>query len=741
MNTSSTNPAYSSWTSSKNFVTQSSSVKAEMEKIQSQLNENQSSENYDSSMQNRDSSSIANDILDSNSGQESDIVAPSSPKSGGTAITVVIRVRPPNNTEKNGPPGQLIRVVDEKCLVFDPPGERQQKQSFISSSRDRSKDISFGFDKIFDEDATQEDVFDMVKNTVFQEEGGLLDGYNCTVFAYGATGSGKTFSMAGTQENPGIMARSVEYIFQSIQNQTGRSAKICISYMEIYNEVIRDLLQPSDAKGKELKIVDDPQKGIIVTGLSHRYPTTTAEVLELIQIGNANRTQAPTEANANSSRSHAILQIIVENCDDVPGLTTVSKVGKLSLIDLAGSERATTNTGVRLRETAKINCSLLALGNCITALCNGSSHIPFRQSKLTRLLMDSLGGNCKTIYLSCISPSYMTYEDTFNTLQYANKAKNIKINIKKNTVNVKAHVAEYQQMIEKLRDQVHTLQSRAVNLPLVTNYGRTCDQLLEIQKHKITSLLNKSFPKSDASIQEKYEAVRKIPAVEFQRKCAQRVAAYTQESLKTRPTDETQKKWLEREQQIRQLNLEIYGLRLTAELYQSQLDIQSQLIDEISKQRANPTIPKKVPKIEIPEQKLESDASHNNNIMLSENSGLLSSDVDSNVASIPSILDSVRLLTDDFVSDSLNESESYKPKQNRFGARPISARRRTDNSIGGMQNNADADNMSIYSSASMMSSDGSALKKKKSINIREQFQILKAQKEKLRQSVTSRGLI
>lgn len=656
------------------------------------------------------------DVYDSMSVKESESTAPSSPSSGGTAITVVVRVRPPNSNEKNGPPGQLVRVVDEKCLVFDPPGERQQKQSFISSSRDRSKDISFGFDKIFDEDATQEDVFDMVKNTVFKEEGGLLDGYNCTVFAYGATGSGKTFSMAGTPENPGIMARSVEYIFQSIQNQTGRKAKICISYMEIYNEIIRDLLQPND-KSKELKIVDDPQNGIIVTGLSHSYPNNTAEVLELIQIGNANRTQAPTEANANSSRSHAILQILVENCDDVPGLSTVSKVGKLSLIDLAGSERATSNTGVRLRETAKINCSLLALGNCITALCNGSSHIPFRQSKLTRLLMDSLGGNCKTIYLSCISPSYMTYEDTFNTLQYANKAKNIKTNIKKNTVNVKAHVAEYQQMIEKLRDQVHTLQSQAVNVPLISNYGRTCDQLLEIQKHKITSLLNKCFPKPDANLEEKYEAIRKMPAVEFQRKCAQRVAAYNQESLKTRPTDETQKKWLEKEQQIRQVTLEIYGLRLAAELYQSQLDIQAQLIDEISKQRqntANSAIPQKIPQIPIE----------------SEPEAVMSSDMDSNPSSMPSILDSVRLLTDEFSSESQMESESYKPRAlNRFSARPISARRRTEN-------NPDSDNRSVVSSISSESS-----LKKKSINIREQFQILKAQKERLRQTAASKGFI
>lgn len=506
-------------------------------------------------------------------------------QSGGTSITVVVRVRPANDREKNAQQGSLIKTIDDRFLVFDPPGERAQKQSFISSRGNRAKNISFGFDKIFDETATQSDVFDIVKGIIFQENGGLLDGFNCTVLAYGASGSGKTFSMAGTQENPGLMSRSVEHIFQSIKVRTGRAAKIRMSYLEIYNENIRDLLNPNDSKGKELKIVDDPEHGITVTGLSHCYPTNTDEVLRLVQIGNANRTQAPTEANPFSSRSHAILQIIVENFDDVPGMSTTSQIGKLSLIDLAGSERATANSGVRLRETAKINCSLLALGNCITALCNGSSHIPFRQSKLTRLLMDSLGGNCKTICLSCISPSYATYEDTFNTLQYANKAKNIKTNVKKNTVNVKAHVAEYQVMIEKLRNQVQELQQTAVNIPLITAFGRTCDTILQTQRQKIQSLLSSSLPPSGEDLQTRFDSLSLNKPADFTRKIMHRVNAFLQEAHKNRPMVQEQKKWLDQEQQLRALKLEKIALAAANELYQAQVSVQREMIQSLSMRR------------------------------------------------------------------------------------------------------------------------------------------------------------
>ena len=170
--------------------------------------------------------------------------------------------------------------------------------------------------------------------------------------------------------------------------------------------------------------------------------------------------------NEASSRSHAVLQITVENKDRAHGVSSEINVAKLSLIDLAGSERAAAshNRGIRLLEGANINRSLLALGNCINALCDQSAknpnkqlHIPYRDSKLTRLLKDSLGGNCRTVMIANVSPSYMCYEDTINTLKYANRAKEIKTAVKRNVLNVDYHISNYRRIIENLREEIQQL--------------------------------------------------------------------------------------------------------------------------------------------------------------------------------------------------------------------------------------------------------------------------------------------
>ena len=500
----------------------------------------------------------------------------------GTAITVVVRIRPQNARELAVSHGNLIHVLDDKVLVFDPPGERVHKQTFINNSQGRSKNLSFGFDRVFGQESSQDDVFEVVKSTIFQEKGGLLDGFNCTVFAYGATGSGKTFTMAGTKENPGIMSRSVQYIFEAIDARMGRNAKIRLSYLEIYNEEIRDLLNPVDDrnKEKELKIVDDPVEGITVTGLSYAYPKDTYEVLKLVHIGNSRRTQAQTDANPVSSRSHAILQIVVENCDDVPGTHTISRIGKLSLIDLAGSERATQNTGARLRETTKINGSLLALSNCINMLCKGSSYIPFRQSKLTRLLKDSLGGNCKTICLSCISSSYLTYDDTYNTLQYANKAKNIKTNVLRNTLDVKAHINEYQQMIEKLRSQVKTLQTQTINVGAIESYKRSLEDPFFQQRMMIDNLISQYRIPMESNAKEQIAAIEKTNSLDIKHKCSQRVASFTSEAVKRRPIDNSMIRWFEQEHKIKSLELENYALKGCSKMFETQILVLQKIIQD-----------------------------------------------------------------------------------------------------------------------------------------------------------------
>jgi len=280
-----------------------------------------------------------------------------------------------------------------------------------------------------------------------------MAGYNATVFAYGATGAGKTYTMLGTEEQPGLMMLSIEELFRQIEEQSDeRDYKLRVSYIEVYNEVLKDLL---NGKNDSLDLREDNVKGVCVAGVMEIMTTNTAEIMDHIRVGNRNRTKEFTQANDASSRSHAVLQITVEHKEKAHGINAEINVAKLSLIDLAGSERAanTKNSGLRLQEGANINRSLLSLGNCINALCEqakgGSkqSHIPYRDSKLTRLLKDSLGGNCRTVMIANISPAFPAYEDTLNTLKYADRAKQIKTIVKRNVLNVQFHISNYTKII------------------------------------------------------------------------------------------------------------------------------------------------------------------------------------------------------------------------------------------------------------------------------------------------------
>ena len=204
---------------------------------------------------------------------------------------------------------------------------------------------------------------------------------------------------------------------------------VSLSYLEVYNENIRDLLDPCSNKNS-LELRED-ENGVIVHGLSSHSPLNAEEVLEMMMQGNERRMRAPTEANAVSSRSHAVLQVKIRQRAKITGMNTSWISATLSIIDLAGSERAsvTKNRGERLLEGANINRSLLALGNCINALASSSGnkkqHIPYRDSKLTRLLKFSLSGNCKVVMIANVSPSPIHAEETHNTLKYANRAKNV----------------------------------------------------------------------------------------------------------------------------------------------------------------------------------------------------------------------------------------------------------------------------------------------------------------------------
>ncbi|ELW48939.1 Kinesin-like protein KIF18A [Tupaia chinensis] len=348
-------------------------------------------------------------------------------------MKVVVRVRPENTKEKAAGFQKVVHVVDKHILVFDP---KQEEVSFFhgkkTMNRDimkrQNKDLKFVFDAVFDETSTQLEVFEHTTKPILRS---FLNGYNCTVLAYGATGAGKTHTMLGSAAEPGVMYLTMLNLYKSMDEI--KEEKVCstaVSYLEVYNEQIRDLLVNSGP----LAVREDAQKGVVVQGLTLHQPKSSEEILQLLDNGNKNRTQHPTDINATSSRSHAVFQIYLRQQDKTASINQNVRIAKMSLIDLAGSERAsTTNTkGARFVEGTNINKSLLALGNVINALADTkrkNQHIPYRNSKLTRLLKDSLGGNCQTIMIAAVSPSSVFYDDTYNTLKYANRAKDIKSSI------------------------------------------------------------------------------------------------------------------------------------------------------------------------------------------------------------------------------------------------------------------------------------------------------------------------
>jgi len=325
----------------------------------------------------------------------------------------------------------------------------------------RSKDQTFGFDRVFDENTTQGDVYESTTRGLLDS---VLDGYNATVFAYGATGCGKTHTITGTAQQPGIIFLTMQELFEKITERSDeKQTEVSLSYLEIYNETIRDLLVPGGSK-QGLMLREDANQAVSVAGLSSHHPHDVQEVMDMIVKGNEFRTISPTEANATSSRSHAVLQINVAQKDRNADVNEPHTMATLSIIDLAGSERAsaTKNRGERLTEGANINKSLLALGSCINALCDArkKNHVPYRNSKLTRLLKFSLGGNCKTVMIVCVSPSSAHFDETQNTLRYANRAKNIQTKVTRNVYNVNRHVKDFLVKIDEQMALINELKAQ-----------------------------------------------------------------------------------------------------------------------------------------------------------------------------------------------------------------------------------------------------------------------------------------
>jgi hypothetical protein len=308
------------------------------------------------------------------------------------------------------------------------------------------KDKTFNFDRVIPEDADQSDVYAAVQSLGTK----FLEGFNATILAYGQTGAGKTYTMGSnfsTREEStenGIIPRLVEDILANIEGMSATtSCRLSISYLEIYNEHIKDLLLRGEAPAKGYQLQKDEHGNYVVAGLTEVAVSSLDDVAKCLEHGARLRSTASTQMNAHSSRSHAVITLRLDqeplglsddsevgtadaagdapNTGDAEGPTALKKTSLFRLVDLAGSERAkkTGAEGDRLREANNINQSLSTLGKCITALAAKERHIPFRDSKLTQLLMNSLGGNSATLMIACVSPADTNFEETLQTLRYA----------------------------------------------------------------------------------------------------------------------------------------------------------------------------------------------------------------------------------------------------------------------------------------------------------------------------------
>lgn len=429
---------------------------------------------------------------------------------------VVIRIRPPLPRELNGDmPFQSIFKVGNsirEVVISDKQDEEGQLMTTYGAHR-------FTFDHVYDQFSTQKQVY---RTTARPAVLSTLKGYNATILAYGQTGTGKTYTMEGfnNNESRGIIPRAVEEIFGYIMNNANPSARFLVraSYLQIYNDVISDLLKPERT---HLPIREDKKKGVFVEGLSEWVVRSPKEVYGLIQRGTALRVTGSTRMNSTSSRSHALFIIIIEqneiskdrnNRPKAPGQKErrMFRVGKLNLVDLAGSERVRLSgaVGQRLEESKKINKSLSALGNVISALTEKKfrGHIPYRDSKLTRILEDSLGGNCKTTMMAMISPALMSFNESLSTLKFANRAKNIKNNALINEdLDEKTLLRRYEKELKRLR---HELQTRNKNVVDKRKLIEVEEQRRRAEQDKLQALI--SMERLSQSLMTEKEAKKRL---------------------------------------------------------------------------------------------------------------------------------------------------------------------------------------------------------------------------------------
>ncbi|XP_015581587.2 kinesin-like protein KIN-5C [Ricinus communis] len=470
-------------------------------------------------------------------------------KEKGVNVQVLLRCRPFSDEELRNNAPQVVTCNDY-----------QREVSVSQSIAGKHIDRVFTFDKVFGPSAQQKDLYEQAVVPIVNE---VLEGFNCTIFAYGQTGTGKTYTMEGeckrAKSGPngelppeaGVIPRAVKQIFDTLESQNAEYS-VKVTFLELYNEEITDLLAPDEIskvvleekQKKQLPLMEDGKGGVLVRGLEEEIVTSASEIFTLLERGSAKRRTAETLLNKQSSRSHSLFSITIHIKEATPEGEELIKCGKLNLVDLAGSEnisRSGAREG-RAREAGEINKSLLTLGRVINALVEHLGHIPYRDSKLTRLLRDSLGGRTKTCIIATVSPAVHCLEETLSTLDYAHRAKNIKNKPEVNQKMMKSTlIKDLYGEIERLKSEVYAAREKnGVYIPKDRYYQEEserkamADQIEQmggtIENHQ--KQMEELQVRYDAQVQQCSDLSRKLDATEKDLSQTCKLLTNTEDELK-----------------------------------------------------------------------------------------------------------------------------------------------------------------------------------------------------------------
>ncbi|OIT08625.1 PREDICTED: kinesin-like protein KIN-5D isoform X2 [Nicotiana attenuata] len=435
----------------------------------------------------------------------------------GVNVKVILRCRPPNEDEMKVKGPSVISCNDLR---------KEVTANLNTATKQLNK--TFVFDKVCGPSSQQKDFYDHSVAPLVNE---ALEGYTCTIFAYGQTGTGKTYTMEGEaikekngefHKNAGVIPRAVQQIFDILECQKAEYT-MKVAYIEIYNEEITDLLSlDEESKSieekprKPLALMEDGKGAVFIRGLEEVAVSTADEIYKILEKGSVNKHTAETLLNKQSNRSHSIFSITLQVKECTPEGLELIKCGKLNLVDLAGSEnilRSGAKEG-RAREAGEINKSLLTLGRVINALVDHSGHVPYRDSKLTRLLRDSLGGKTKTCIIATVSPSIQCLEETLSTLEYANRAKQIKNRPEVNRkVTKSALITDLYVEMDRLKQELHaTREKNGIYIPQDRYLSEEAAHKAIVERLKFTEHDLESKNKKLRELQDLYDYQRQLTA-------------------------------------------------------------------------------------------------------------------------------------------------------------------------------------------------------------------------------------